>query len=80
MNLEFSFSKKDYAFLKNRSINSFFDDNENNFKNLKEDNYLTYHLKGEAIFVTTIKIFKLIKIEWFAKFIIFLLIKLHILR
>jgi hypothetical protein len=80
LNLEFSFSKKDYAFLKNRSINSFFDDNENNFKNLKEDNYLTCHLKGEAIFVTTIKIFKLIKIEWFAKFIIFLLIKLHILR
>ena len=79
-NVEFSFSKKQYTFLKNNSINSFFDDNENNFKYLNKDNYLTYHLKGEAVFVTIIKILKKIKIQWLAKILIFLLIKINILR
>ena len=44
------------------------------------DNYLTYHLKGEAVFVTIIKILKKIKIQLLAKILIFLLIKINILR
>ena len=78
--INISFSKDQYQVLKNESIDLFFNENKKNFINFSEDEYLKYHLKHEAKFVTIIKIFKLMKIEFLAKMLVNLSIKIGILR
>ena len=77
---EFSFSKQEYKALKCQSLDYFFDENEEKFKNFKQDTYLINHLKNEAIFVTIIKIAKFTKFYWFPKFVVNIFITLGVLK